>query len=171
MLEENGNNNNQEEFMNDVQLTPPVEMKKSKTAKVTASLTKLQIDVLQYFCNLPINRQVAMLEESEIDLVKIAEAVSKHRKAALEDVELAVEKMLAEQAPNRSGEKSALLETRYRVNIERFAAHGLTAAMIAKHLSEVERGNYPRRPKSWRFTPAIVGKFMKDNGIDVTRSE
>ncbi len=148
-----------------------VEIKKEKqsSAKEQPKPTKLQIDVLQYFSNLPTNRQVSLIEENDVDFVKLAEAVANHRKAALEEDEIAIEKMLADQAPNKSGEKSALLETRYKASIERFAKRGLTPAMISKHLTEVERGNYPKRGKNWRFTPAIIGKFMKDNGIEVNK--
>jgi hypothetical protein len=162
--------------------TPATETKKEKSAdkksekdpvldsvKDPVMLTKLQVDVLRYFSNLPANRQVLLLEESAIEFVSLAEAVSKHRKSALEDDDIAVEKMLAEQAPNKAGERTALLDTRYRASIERFAKRGLTPAMIAKHLSEVERGNYPKRAKTWKFTPAIIGKFMKDNEIEIIK--
>ena len=158
------------ENQNEAKPETPVDVKKDKELeKEPTKLSKLQIEVLQYFSNLPPNRQLSLLEENDIDYVKFAEAVAKHRKSALTDDNIAVEKMFAEQAPSKSGEKSALLETRYKASIERFAKRSLTPAMIAMHLTEVERGNYPKRPKSWKFTPAMVAKFMKDNGIDVTK--
>jgi hypothetical protein len=139
------------------------------SAKEPIKLSRRRIDVLQYFSNLPVNRQLSLMEEHGIDFAKLAEAVSQHRKSALVDEELAVEKMLTERSPNRIGEKAALLEMRYRASIEVFAKRGLTPVMIATHLSKVERKNYPRRAKDWCFTPAMIGRFMKDNGIAVVK--
>lgn len=144
--------------------------KESLASTDPPKLSKLQIDVLNYFSNLPINRQLSLIVEHAISFEKIAEAVAEHRKSALEEEEFAVEKMLAEHSPNRAGEKTALLETRYRASIERFARRGLTPVMIATHLSEVERKNYPKRAKDWCFTPAMIGRFMRDNGIVVARN-
>jgi hypothetical protein len=137
--------------------------------EMASKLSRRRIDVLQYFSNLPVNRQLSLIEDQGIDFAKFDEGVSKHRKSALVDEELAVEKMLTERSPNSVGEKAALLNTRYRASIERFAKHGLTPVMIATHLSEVERKNYPRRAKGWCFTPAMIGRFMKDNGIAIVK--
>ena len=134
-------------------------------AETSARLSKGEIETLEYFCNLPVERRKALLDDNGIEFATFEFAVLAHQAEALEDEELAIEKMLAEQAPKKAGEKMNLLENRYRASIEAFAKKGITPVMMATHLTAVERKNYPKRPKMWRFTPAMVSRFMKDNDI------
>lgn len=167
--------NANEHAQNDLQAKPENQKKnvqqdkedqaKKPATKAEVKLNKMEVEILTYFSNLPTNRQKQMIDDHDIDFAKFMSAVSAHKREALEDDRVAVEKMLAEVAPKKAGEKWNLLDVRYRVSIKSFGEQGLTPVMIANHLTDVERENYPKRPKSWSFTPGMLSRFMKENDI------
>ena len=142
----------------------------SKTDDKPISVDRLHAEIMKYFSMLPVNRQLEMMKANDISVDKFITAVSAHRRQSLTDEEAAIEKMKAKQKSSaKANEKYELLRLRYHGSIKRFAEAGLTPVLIAEHLSEVERSNYPKRPRNWKFTPAMIKKFMMDNNMAVAK--
>lgn len=157
--------------LNEPKIEPVMENKKdpSNEKKPVAAPNKMQIEMLTYFGNLPVNRQLELLEKQGIDVVKIFEGVSNHRKEARSDNKIAIERAKAEQSLTKADSKRELLESRYEEDIKEFAAAGLSSKMIAMLLTEREQSNFPKRPKNWNFAPGLISQFMKDNDIKVVK--
>lgn len=133
-----------------------------------------EVELLRYFSNLPASRQKELIKEAGTTLLNFGKAVDAHKKAALEDVEKAIEKMKAEVMSNKASEKSRLLDKRYRIQIEKFAKAGIRASQIAEHLTQAELAastGASKKPKDWSFSTGLVVQFMKDNGIEVAKEK
>lgn len=157
---------------NEAKKEPVMEEDKSQTKeKPLVMPSKMQTDILAYFNNLPLPRQLELLEQHGIDFTKILEGVTTHRKDALTDRKKASEKMKAAKTSNKPAALRGLIELRYVEDIKFWAGEGHSAVAMSAQITETECSvNYPKRRKGWRLSPAIVKAIMKDNGIEIKKN-